>query len=220
MSDGVNARRRYDASGRQEQARLARVHVLTVARDMFLGDGYQATTVPAVARAAGVSVQSVYKAFGSKAALVKAIFDVAIAGDDGPQPVLERESLTAVRKEPDPYVKLALYARFVADTMPRHGPIQLLIRAAATTDIQAAELWDQLSMERLTGMSMFAHDLRPQLRDGIAVDTARDILWATNSVEFWDLLVRQRGWSTTQYANHLADNLTHALLPPRPPFTT
>jgi AcrR family transcriptional regulator len=220
MSEGVNPPRRYDASGRQEQARLARVHVLTVARDMFLGDGYQATTVPAVARAAGVSAQSVYKAFGSKAALVKAIFDVAIAGDDGPEPVLERESLTAVRQEPDPYVKLALYARFVADAMPRHGPIQLLIRAAASADIQAAELWDQLSTERLTGMTIFAHDLGPRLRDGIHLNTARDILWATNSVELWDLLVRQRGWSTTQYANHLADTLIHALLPPRSPFTS
>lgn len=216
MSANVNGRRRYDATGRQEQARLARARVLVAARERFLADGYTRTTVPGVARAAGVSAQSVYKAFGSKAALVKAVFDVAIAGDDGPSTVLERESLTRVREEADPYAKLSLYARFVAETVPRHGPIQLLVRAAAAADPEAARMWEQLSTERLTGMTLFARALRVHLRDGVTVDDARDILWSHNSVELWDLLVRQRGWSSSRYAEHLARTLTHALLPDRP----
>ena len=215
MSDAVNVRRRYDASGRQEQARLARARVLAVARDQFLADGYSATTVPGIARAAGVSAQGVYKAFGSKAALVKAVFDVAIAGDDEPLTMLERESLSRVREEADPYTKLELYAQFVGDTAPRHAPIQLLIRAAAAADADAAQVWAQLSAERLTGMTMFARDLSPHLRAGVTTDNARDILWAHSSVELWELLVTQRRWSTRQHADHLARTLTHTLLPTR-----
>lgn len=64
--------------------------MLQAARRLFLEHGYAATTMPAIAAAAGVSVQSVYKAFGNKAALLKTVFDVAIAGDDEPVPMLQR----------------------------------------------------------------------------------------------------------------------------------
>jgi AcrR family transcriptional regulator len=100
--------------------------------------------MPAIAAAAGVSVQSLYKAFGHKPALLKTVFDVAIAGDDEPAPMLQRAALGRVQAEPDPHRKLSLYGQFVADVSPRHVPIQLLVRAAAATDPEAAAVWDQL----------------------------------------------------------------------------
>src|SRR4051812_6190687 len=114
MSEPVKSRRRYDASRRQDQARRGRAAVLATARDLFLAKGYSATTMAMVAGAAGVSTQQVYKTFGNKAGLVKALFDVSIAGDDEPRAMIERESLARVRDEPDPYAKLRLYADFVA----------------------------------------------------------------------------------------------------------
>lgn len=215
MSEPVKPRRPYNATGRQEQARRTRSQVVTAAREQFLAHGFGATTVAAVARAAQVSTQQIYKTFGTKAGLAKAVFDVAIAGDDEPLAMLERASLTRVREEPDPYVKLRLYADFVAGTAPRHVPIQLLVHAAAATDPEAAALWDQLGQERLHGMTMFARDLAAALRPGVAIDDARDVLWALNSPELWSLLVVQRGWSPDRFAAHLAEALTHALLPPR-----
>ena len=134
MSSTVKPRRRYDSRGRQEQAGRSRWAMLQAARGLFLDHGYAATTMPAVAAAAGVSVQSVYKAFGNKPALLKAVFDAAIAGDDEPVPVLQRAALGRVRDEPDPYRKLSLYGEFVAEVSPRHVPIQLLARAAAAAD--------------------------------------------------------------------------------------
>jgi AcrR family transcriptional regulator len=187
--------------------------VLAAARELFLANGYSATTIPLVARAAGVSPQSVYKSFGNKPGLVKAVFDVAIAGDDEPVAMVDRESLTRVRDEPDPYAKLRLYADFVAGTAPRHVPVQLLLRTAAGTDADAAAVWSELSDERLRGLGMFASALAPHLRDDVGVEHARDLLWAHNSPELWDLLVVQRGWSPQQYAAHLARTLISALLP-------
>ena len=186
MSFPVKPRRRYDSRGRQEQAGRSRWAMLQAARRLFLDRGYAATTMPAIAAAAGVSVQSVYKAFGNKPALLKAVFDVAIAGDDEPVPVLQREALGRVRAEPDPYRKLSLYGEFVAEVTPRHVPIQLLARA----------------------LHQDGH-----LRPCVSVDEARDLLWTYNSPELYELLELQRGWTPRRYGRWLADALTAALLP-------
>src|SRR4029450_8919239 len=119
MSPPVKPRRSYDASRRQEQARRSRWAMLQAAHRLFLERGYPATTMPAVAAAAGVSVQSVYKDFGKQPALLKAVFDVAMAGDDESVPMLGRAALGRVRDEPDPRRKLRLYGEVVADVSPR-----------------------------------------------------------------------------------------------------
>jgi AcrR family transcriptional regulator len=214
MSSSVKPRRRYDSSGRQEQARRSRWAMLHAARRLFMERGYAATTMPAIAAAAGVSVQSVYKVFGNKAALLKTVFDVAIAGDDEPVPMLQRADLERVRDEPDPRRKLSLYGEFVADVAPRHVPIQLLAGAAAATDPEAAGVRDQLRAERLAGMTQFARALHQDghLRPDVSVDEARDMLWACNSPELYELLVIQRGWTPQRYGRWVADTLTAALL--------
>src|SRR5918997_1619412 len=207
MSDVVKGRKPYDASSRQEQARASRRQVLATATQMFTERGYSETTVPAVASAAGVSPQNVYRAFGNKPGLLKAVFDVAMAGDDEPLTMMQREALTRVREEPDPREKLRLYGRFVADTAPRHTPIQLLAHAAAATDPEAAAVWDQLCAERLHAMTLFAHGLVEHLRDDVTVVDARDLLWTHNSPELYDLLVNARGWSTNKFGQWLSASL-------------
>src|SRR6478672_10547771 len=91
MSGHVKGRRAYDSSRRQEQARRTRAAVLDAARRQFLDAGYAATTMAGVAAGAGVSVETVYKAFANKPGLVKAVFDVAVVGDDEPVPLMQRE---------------------------------------------------------------------------------------------------------------------------------
>jgi hypothetical protein len=63
-------------------------------------------------------------------------------------------------------------------------------------------------------MTAFAHHLRDRghLRDGVSPEEARDVLWAHSSVELWDLLVRQRGWSDERYGAWLGQQLVAALL--------
>jgi TetR/AcrR family transcriptional regulator, regulator of autoinduction and epiphytic fitness len=215
MSSPVKPRRPYDASRRQEQARRTRLVMVQAAHRLFLERGYSATTMPAVAEAAGVSVQSVYKAFGNKAALLKTVFDVAMAGDDEAVPMLQRAALGRVRDEPDPRRKLELYGEFVAEVTPRHVPVQLLARAAAATDPEAAGVWGQLQAERLAGLTMFARALHDEghLRPDVPVEEARDLLWTCNSPETYDLLVLQRGWTPERYGRWVADTLIAALLP-------
>jgi AcrR family transcriptional regulator len=215
MAKSVNPPTRpYDGRRRQAQALETRAAMLDAARALFLEHGYAGTTLPMVAEAAGVSVQNVYKVFANKAGLVKTLFDVAVVGDDEPVPMQQREMVAQIDAEPDPRRKLVLYGEHMARTAPRIMPILLLVREAAAGDRGAAELWATLQKERLTGMSRLAEKLRDggHLRDGVTRDEARDALWLHNSLEVWDLLVRQRRWSLTRYGEFLAQQMAAALL--------
>jgi AcrR family transcriptional regulator len=214
MSSSVKRRRRYDSSRRQEQARHTRAAVVQAAHQLFLERGFAATTMPEVASAAGVSVQTVYKAFRNKPRLAKAVFDLAMAGDDEPVPMLQRASLGTVRDEPDPRARLRRYGEFLTEVAPRHVPVQLVIRDAATTDPEARAVWAELQAERLNGMTMFARALHDDghLRPGISTNEARDVLWTYNSAELFQLLVHQRGWSPERYGRWVADALIASLL--------
>jgi AcrR family transcriptional regulator len=215
MAEDVKTRRSYNSAHRQEQARRTRWTIVQAAHQLFLEFGFGATTLPAVAERAGVSVQTVYKHFANKAGLAKAVFDTAMAGDDDSRPMRDREALSAVRAETDPRRRFELYGQFLAQVAPRHVPVQLLIRDAATSDTDAATVWERLQDERVQGMTLFAKHLHQDghLAPGISVQEARDVLWTYNSAELFQLLVLQRGWSPRRYGTWIGRQLASALLP-------
>jgi len=219
MSGPVKPRRAYDASRRRVQARANRAAVLAAARRLFLERGYAATTIGDVAGEAGVSAPTVYKVFANKPGLLKAVVDVAIVGDDEPVPLMEREFVQRNMAEPDPRTKLTMYAEHFRTTAERSMPLAMVVREAAASDPAAAEVWEQLQRERLTGMTAFAAHLKAgrHLRRGVTADEARDLLWTYTSPDLYDLLVHQRGWSRTRFATFQAAALIAALLPPEPP---
>src|SRR4051812_48775540 len=126
MSEEVKSSRRYHSSRRQEQAAANRRSILDEARRLFLEAGYAQTTVPQIAEAAGVAVQTVYKVFANKAGILKAVVDVSIAGDDDPKPMAERAVIAAIITEPRAAKKIAMYAHHLGQVMPRAAPMQLV----------------------------------------------------------------------------------------------
>jgi hypothetical protein len=142
------------------------------------------------------------------------VFDVAVVGDDEDVPMLQREFVARNVAEPDPRRKLEAYGEHLAVVAPRVSPILLVVRAAAASDPGAAGVWDQLQAERLTGMTAFATHLDEGgfLRPDVTRDEARDVLWTHNSVELWDLLVAQRGWTNDRFGEWVGQQLIAALL--------
>jgi len=207
-------RRSYDSSRRRELARQSRGRMLDAARRRFLADGYAATTLAAIGADAGVSVETVYKAFKNKAGILKAVFDVAVAGDDEPVPIMERSWVAAIRAEPDAARKLRMYTDRLPPSMARTAPILLLIRSATALDPDIAALWQQLHTERITGMAAFGADLAAtgQLRDDVTAEVARDVLWTLNAVDVYELLVLDRGWTPERYQQFVAEALIAALV--------
>jgi len=215
MKDDVKPGRAYDARGRRDQAKANRRAVLDVAREMFVERGYANVSIAAVARAAGVSPETIYKTIGAKPALLKAVSDVAIAGDDEPLALEAREYIQQTIAEPDPVIKVDRYATLIATTHPRFAPITQLVRQAAMTDPDAAEVWATMTTERLTGAARFIAHLHENglLRKDITVEAARDLVWTYNSPEIYELLVLGRGWPLDDFRDFISKALIAALLP-------
>src|SRR5215468_8484298 len=119
----TEVKRSYDVSRRRAQARARRLAVVLAARGLFERDGFRPTTITAIAARAGVSAESVYKGFGSKAALAKAVFDLVIAGDDEPIPVAERPAAQAMRDELDVRRKIVMYVQGMAQRQLRSARV-------------------------------------------------------------------------------------------------
>jgi AcrR family transcriptional regulator len=206
--------RRYDSTGRQAQAQRSRERIVAVARDRFLTDGYASTTVAAIARDAGVSVETVYKAFGGKPGLVRAIMAKALEGA-GPVPA-ERRSDQLTDTEADPRKIIHGWTRLAMEVAPRGAPIALLVRDAGATDPQMAKLYEEIELARLARMTDNARRFagHGHLRPGLSVEDAATIMWTYTAPVLYELLVVKRGWTVEQFADFTAQALTGALLPP------
>jgi AcrR family transcriptional regulator len=207
------ARRRYDSSGRQERARQTRDQITEVARDMFLSAGYAATTVAAIAAAGRVSVETIYKGFGGKPGLVRAIIERGLEGQDS-VPAEQRSDLIR-DTEPDPRRILMAWGAFTAELGPQVAPVFLLAQDAAASDPEMAATLDELNAGRLERMTVNARGLfrAGHLRPDVTVEQAADICWAYSSPELYELLVVRRGWPPERYGNFIGQGLIAALLP-------
>jgi AcrR family transcriptional regulator len=208
----VKARRRYDSNGRQERARRVQAHILEIAEKLFLQGGYASTTVAAVAAEAGVSVETLYKTFGGKPGLIRAIAQAGLAGT-GPTPAPDRSDQMSARGL-EPHATLRYWAALQTEVMPRVAPIILLVRSAAATDSDMAALLDDVNEQRLNRMHHNARRLndRGQLRHGVTTDQARDVMFAFTAPDFYDILVTRQGWSIDQYGDFIYRGLVAELL--------
>jgi len=213
----VKPRRRYDSPRRAEQARQTRAAVTSAAQRLFLRDGFAATTIAAIAAEAGVSAETIYKAFSGKPGLVRAICEQALAGE-GPIPA-ETRSDHLQASEPDPRKIIRGWGRLSAEIAPLVSPILLLLRAAALTDPQMASLRGEIEASRLTRMIRNARTLAEggHLRAGMTTEHAGEIMWTYSSPELYELLVVSRRWPPQEYGIFIADAIIAALLPPPAP---
>jgi AcrR family transcriptional regulator len=214
LSDGTSSRA-YDSPLRREQARRTQRRIVDAAYRLLLEQGYAATTMAGVAAEAGVSAQTVYKAFGTKATLVKRVYDVTLIGDDEPVPLGERPDVKAAYENPDARALLAWYADLGRTLMERLAPLlSVIVSGARAGEAELADLLATMNGERLVGTRMAAARLDElgALRPGMSVDEARDVLWTLNSLEVWDLLVVQRGWTPEAYSTWVARAMADGVL--------
>jgi AcrR family transcriptional regulator len=209
----VKNTRRYDSTRRQEQARQTREAILDSARQAFLRDGFAPTTIAAIAAGARVSVDTVYKAFGGKPGLVRAICQQALRGE-GPIPA-EARSDALHAGGTDPRTIIRGWGALTTEVAPRVAPILLLVRAAAASDPEMAGLQSEIEGQRLERMTENARRLGEagHLRTSLTVEQAGEILWTYSSPALYELLVLIRGWPVERYGGFIAEGMIAALLP-------
>lgn len=209
-------KREYDSSSRKEAAQLTRQTIIRVARRVFLEKGYAAATMPAIARAAGVALDTVYATVGKKPALFRLLIEMAISGSAGAVAPEEREYVRAIRAETDAAKKLRIYAAALRSIQEELAPLFRVLQGAALLDPELAELWQDISQRRAKNMRLLAADLAAtgRLRRQLSVEKTADIIWSMNSPEFYLLLVEQRGWSSKEFEEWLGDAWIRLLLEP------
>jgi AcrR family transcriptional regulator len=212
----VKPKRRYDSTRRREQATETRRRILDAARGLFTAQGWNGTTMDAIAREAGVAVETVYAAFGSKLGIIRPLIGIALRGDDAPTPLLEREKPKAALGETDPRRQLGMFALDIGVRLGRVAPLLEVVRTAGATEPEMAVLFRELHAARLENLTAFVRAVSRNgpLRPGLDESAAAETVWALASPELYRLLTETRGWSGEAYARWLADSLVALLLPP------
>jgi AcrR family transcriptional regulator len=220
MTEDVKPRRPYVSRRRQEQAARTRQDILAAAGSLFREQGYAATSMPRIAAEAGVVVETIYRIFGSKAGLFRAVMEAVLAGGAtrAQVPVEERPAIRAVIEEQDPRRQLELYVATQPGLHRRAGPLGRALQGGMASDPELKALWDEMEAWRLEGQGRFVGMLaeRGRLRPGLSFDEARDILWTLCSLAVYDLLVIERGWNSVRYQAWLTAALMRELLPDDP----
>ncbi|MEV6303095.1 helix-turn-helix domain-containing protein [Actinoplanes sp. NPDC051861] len=207
----ANSGRQYRSALRQDQARRTRSAVLDAAGRLFVEQGYGATTMKEIAAGAGVSVESVY-AQGSKASLLLACVDRSLVGDDSGEALLDREPLRELLATSDPEQWLRVIRDLTATRAPGSTEIFEAFRGAAAVDPKLAAQWQIYAGRRYADAARLVAVLAPHLRPGLTLEHATDVFWALVSPSMMLALCRERGWTSTQYADWLADSVRRLLL--------
>jgi AcrR family transcriptional regulator len=214
---GDNPRRRYDSPGRRDRARRTRRAIVDAARELFVAQGYAATSIRAVATAAGVSVPTVEQAFGTKRALLKEVVDVTRAGDDEPVAMLDREPAVAAAAAATAPEFLDLIAAEIAAVSARVSAVQAVLGAAAAGDPEIAGLAAETDAQRRVVAGWLVDTLAGYAPLRPARDRAADAVWALLDPVVHRRLTVDCGWSTGEFAGWLADALGRLLLSPAAP---
>jgi AcrR family transcriptional regulator len=207
-------KRGYNSALRAEQARQTRRSIVSAASRLFVESGYGATTVDAVATAAGVSRKTVFTAVGGKVDLLKVALDWAVAGDDQPVALADRAVVRQLLEQPDAAVLLTGWASLQAEIGSRVAALFQALEVAAGTDRGARALLEQLQAQRLDGARTIVKRLRAldALTTELSYQEAVDLAWLATDAALFDRLVRVRGWSIRRFGEWLGENLCRQLL--------
>lgn len=211
------------AETRQKRAgdairKRSRERLVLGAAEVFAEQGYAGTTVNAIAERAGVSLRTLYTAWGSKRRLLRAYVEYTMTGSptaitDGTwvpqlQRLLDPVSLA------DPYARMGQVARIVREVAERMGPVWRLTRDGAAIDPGVAEDHAELEQLRRRSMAGLLDGLdEAGLRSGLTLDRAVDTVLVIASPNAYETLVHRGGYTMDEFERWIADTLTAALLP-------
>jgi AcrR family transcriptional regulator len=206
--DPESTRRRYESPRRAEQAHQTRAEIARAARRLFETQGWAATTIRDVAQAAGVSVPTVYAAYGNKAGLTRALADAADLSADAPRMLADLADTTD-----DPAGQLAAMAGYDQRLFEHAGDLITLAREAGRTDPEFAALYrDGRRAGDRTRERVFAAWPPGTLRAGLDLGAAVDIYAAICNIDVYTVLRQERGWPADRVLSWWSEALARELL--------
>ena len=211
----VKPKRKYASPRRAGQAAGTREAVIVAARAQFIDAGWQGTTIAGIARAAGVSSETVYAVFGTKQAVLLAVVEHAVRRARPNVPLLDQDGPQAVAAAVDQRTQIGLFATDIAGVLGNVAELIAVVRTAAATDPALQALYASLHEGRRRNLEFVARALLKTglLRPGLDAPAATATLWRLASPELFLLMTQVEGLSADRYAAWLAGTLEATLLP-------
>jgi AcrR family transcriptional regulator len=191
--------------------------MLDRARELFVAEGYAATTMEHIADEAGVAIQTLYYTFRTKGQLLRELIEITAAGEEDGVPVAQRAWTQDMLTATSPQRVLALGVEHGTDIFERAAPLWPAVAAAAATDLDVDYYWRGVAANRRTGQSRMVARLSElgALRHGLDPDRATDIVVVLFGHDVFHSLVSEAGWSVTAYKAWLFTTLVQQLLQQR-----
>lgn len=213
MTTGSPAKNR---TTKADQARATRRKVVAAATDLFLRDGFVTTTMAAIAKQAGVAVQTLYLSFGSKTAILQAAFDHALRGDDAAD-LSEQDWFGQVLSDPDGPASLRLMCERSAEVIARAAPLFEVMRAAAA-DPEVGGMLAHNKKLRFDGYRRIVDAIttRGGFDADLSADDAHAILYTLLSEDGYLLMVTEHRWDPDRWSAWVADTTLAQFFPTAP----
>jgi AcrR family transcriptional regulator len=192
---------------RTEHAAATRSRVLRAARTLFSRNGYAATTIAALAVEAGVAAQTLYSAFGSKAAIAISVMEDAVISSG------IRDANEAALREPDGEKAVRLVAAAGSRLYSVQAELVKLLGAEVAADF--ARISNHHRLQDLTKLAVSSPGVASHFVSKEHARRAAVAAWAVSGIETYDRLVLQAGWSYEEYEQWLGDTFSRTLLPRR-----
>jgi AcrR family transcriptional regulator len=217
MSGTIRATDRRRIRGQLVVAETRR-EIFEAAHRLFVEHGYVRTTIPLIAAEAGVAVQTIYNAIGSKRAVFEGVLAEIRRGPDSPQALAETLG-GDMRSEPDTARAIELFVECLVEAHSRLVPLSAAVREAAAVDPEAAEIEYTFQNTGIDYCRVPAKELerRGILREGLDPKDAAVTLWSLGSPETYRLLVSHQGWTIERYRRWLVAATSTVLREPSPP---
>ncbi len=212
----TDVKRGYDTTRRRAQADATRREVIDAAGRLFSAQGYAATTIDQIAAAAGVSRETIFKAFSTKRQLLRLWVEREVAGPDEPVPIHQQAWMREVRSARQQRQQLEVAVAAARRIHDRAAAGLEVMRAAAHADPEIAALWDEACRSRRRDVTAVTDQLvatgptNPDLNPNEVVD----VVYTFTSPELYDLFVRQCDWPPERFERWLVDALQRLAFDP------
>lgn len=201
-------------TSRRERSEATRLKIVHAAEAEFLAKGFHGATITSIAQRAGVAPQTVYFVFHNKVALISAVIDDTVLGQDEPTVPQSSEWWAAARAEPRADEALRIFIRGAGPIFQRTSAISEILRAAALTDddlLATLELHQNRRYESFREVVEMLAAKGP-LKRGLDVEHATDIFMTVYGESTYQLMTGERGWSHERFIDWLCDTLPFLLL--------
>lgn len=199
----------------RQRSEATRRKITAAAYAEFIEKGYHGATIASIAKRAGVALQTVYFVFHNKAALISAVIDNAVLGDEDPT-IQQSRWWSAAFEEPDAAESLRIFIRGASPLFARASAISEILRAAALTDSEVELTYAHHERLRLEGFREVVEMVasKGELHRNFDIATATDVFLTIYGDTTYYLMTTERGWSHERYVDWLCEALPVLLLQP------